>query len=41
MAYKRSADSLALVPETKRTRSDIAAYTNRDKALLEVVGYCT
>lgn len=37
MALKRTADSLALVPELKRTRQEVSAYTNKDKALLEVV----
>lgn len=41
MAHKRGADSLVLVPENKRTRTDIAAYTNKDKALLEVVRHQT
>lgn len=37
MALKRSADSLALVSEVKRNRQELSAYTNKDKALLEVV----
>lgn len=37
MALKRTSDSLVLVPEVKRTRQDVSAYTNKDKALLEVV----
>lgn len=37
MAYKRPSDSLVAIPETKRSRNEIAAYTNKDKQLLEVV----
>jgi len=36
MAYKRPSDSLVAIPETKRSRNEIAAYTNKDKQLLEV-----
>lgn len=37
MAFKRTSDALAIVPEAKRSRNEIAAYTNRDKALMEIV----
>lgn len=37
MAYKRPSDSLVAIPETKRSRNEIAAYTNKDKQLLELV----
>lgn len=37
MAYKRPSDAVALIPEAKRTRSEMAEYTNRDKALMEIV----
>lgn len=37
MAYKRPSDALAVVPDVKRSRSELAAITNRDKALLEAV----
>lgn len=40
MAYKRPSDSVVAIPETKRTRNEIAAYTNKDKQLLEVVSSC-
>lgn len=37
MAQKRTSDALAVIPEAKRTRNEIAAYTNKDKALMEIV----
>lgn len=37
MAYKRPSDSLVAIPDTKRSRNEIAAFTNKDKQLLEVV----
>lgn len=37
MAYKRPSDSLVAVQETKRSRNEIAAYTNKDKQLQEIV----
>lgn len=37
MAYKRQSDAVAIIPEAKRTRSELAEHTNRDKALLEIV----
>lgn len=37
MAYKRPSDSLVAFSETKRSRNEIAALTNKDKQLLEVV----
>lgn len=39
MAFKRTSDALAVVPEAKRSRNEIAAYTNRDKALMDIVSY--
>lgn len=37
MATKRTSDVLAVVPEAKRTKNEILAYTNKDKALLQAV----
>lgn len=37
MAYKRPSDALVAVPELKRSRHELIAATNRDKALLEAV----
>lgn len=33
MAYKRPSDSIVAIPETKRSKNEIAAYTNKDKQL--------
>lgn len=42
MAYKRPSDAMVAVPEVKRSRSELIAITNRDKALLEAVSvHCT
>lgn len=35
MATKRPADAVAVIPEVKRTRQDVALCNNRDKQLLE------
>lgn len=37
MATKRPNNSVVLSQEPKRSKNDIVAYTNRDKALLESV----
>ena len=37
MAQKRPGTALAVIPDVKKTRNDIIAYTNRDKMLLESV----
>lgn len=37
MAYKRPSEALAVVPDVKRSRNELIAITNRDKALLEAV----
>lgn len=37
MAYKRPSDALVAVPDVKRSRNELIAITNRDKALLEAV----
>lgn len=37
MALKRPADAVALMQETKKLRSDVELYNNRDKQLLEAV----
>lgn len=34
---KRPGSSLVLAQEPKKTKSDLVAYTNRDKALMEAV----
>lgn len=39
MAQKRPSDILAVIPDTKRTRHELATFTNKDKALMEVVKY--
>lgn len=41
MAQKRSSDVLAIIPEAKRTKNEILAYTNKDKALLQAVSNIT
>lgn len=37
MAQKRTSDALVAVPDIKRSRNELVAITNRDKALLESV----
>lgn len=37
MALKRAADSAVAIPDLKRSRNELVAITNRDKALLEAV----
>lgn len=37
MALKRPSDSLVLVPEPKRSNTELAAYTAKDKALASLV----
>lgn len=37
MAQKRASDALVAIPDMKRSRNELVAVTNRDKALLEVV----
>lgn len=37
MAQKRASDALVAMPDMKRSRSELVAITNRDKALLEAV----
>lgn len=37
MALKRPADTVALMQETKKLRSEVELYNNRDKQLLEAV----
>lgn len=37
MSLKRVSDALVAMPDTKRSRSELVAITNRDKALLEAV----
>lgn len=41
MAKRAASDSMALVPEPKKNRNEIAAYTNKDKALLASVSNIT
>ncbi|XP_055694930.1 U5 small nuclear ribonucleoprotein 40 kDa protein [Lutzomyia longipalpis] len=35
MAQKRSSEMVVAIPDAKKSRSDIVAYTNRDKALMQ------
>lgn len=37
MALKRTSDSMVAYPDLKRSRNELVAITNRDKALLEAV----
>lgn len=37
MAQKRASDALVAMPDMKRSRNELVAITNRDKALLEAV----
>lgn len=37
MAQKRTSDALVAIPDFKRSRNELVAVTNRDKALLEAV----
>lgn len=37
MGSKRAGTSLVLAHDTKRSKNDLIAYTNRDKALMESV----
>lgn len=37
MSLKRTSDALVALPEQKRSRSELIAISNRDKALLEAV----
>lgn len=37
MAQKRTSDALVAVPDSKRSKNELVAITNRDKALLEAV----
>lgn len=37
MALKRAPDAMVAVPDLKRSRNELVAITNRDKALLEAV----
>lgn len=37
MATKRPSDALVAFPEIKRSKNELVAITNRDKALLEAV----
>lgn len=37
MSLKRPSDSVAVIPDVKRTRQDVELYNNRDKQLLESV----
>jgi hypothetical protein len=37
VAQKRGADSLALLPQAKRNKNEVVAYTAKDKQLMELV----
>lgn len=37
MTSKRISDALAVMPAPKRSRNELIAHTNRDKALLDIV----
>lgn len=37
MAQKRTSDALVAIPDSKRSKNELVAITNRDKALLEAV----
>ena len=37
MSMKRNADALAVIPQAKKTRNELMAFTLKDKQLMEIV----
>lgn len=38
-SQKRPSDSVALIPQAKKTKNDVVVYTQKDKQLKEIVKF--